>query len=238
MGLITKKISYPAGDKNVPGFLCLPKNRSACAAVIILHGSDGFKPNHEMIARKLAKEGFAALALTWFGGASPRSQWSEVRTDDILQAVGFLKQLPTVDTDKLGLIGFSRGGGLALIMASRIPQTKAVVNYFGLTAWKGGLEKFYHLALNKSEPLDFIKNLSCSVLSFHGKKDTVVPVDNTIELDSACKEYGVEHRYILYPGVNHSFIWPGDKYNQKAHLDSWNRTLKFLKKNLRQGGGK
>jgi dienelactone hydrolase len=66
----------------------------------------------------------------------------------------------------------------------------------------------------------------------------VVPANNTIELDMACKKYGVDHRYTLYPGVNHSFIWPGDKYNRKAHLDSWNRTLKFLKKSLSQGGGK
>ena len=46
-------------------------------------------------------------------------------------------------------------------------------------------------------------------------------------------EFGIDHRHILYPGVNHSFIWPGDKYNQKAHLDSWDRTLEFFKKNLK-----
>ncbi len=233
MDFIREKISYPAGDISVSGYLCLPKNQSACAAVIILHGSDGFKPNHETIARKLAGEGFAALALTWFGAAPPRAHWSEVHAEDIMQAVVYLEHLSTVDADRLGLIGFSRGGGLALIMASLIPQTKAVVNYFGLTAWQGGLEEFYHLPLDKSEPLGFIENLSCPILSFHGKKDTVVPADNTIELDTACQKYGVEHRYILYSGVNHSFIWPGDKYNQKAHLDSWNRTLKFFKKRLR-----
>ena len=232
MTLFPKQISYPAGDTNVPGILYLPDDQAACAAVIVLHGSDGFKSNHEMIARKLAEEGFTALALTWFGGASPRSQWSEVRAEDILQAVVFLEQLPTVDTNKLGLIGFSRGGGLALIMAALIPKTKAAVNYFGLTAWKGGLEEFGHLPLNESEPLDFIRKLRCPVLSFHGEMDAVVPVDNTIELDTACKKYGVDHRYLLYPGVNHSFIWPGDKYDRKAHQDSWDKTLRFLKTSL------
>ena len=232
MDVLLKKISYPAGDTNVPGILCLPGDRAACAAVIVFHGSDGFKSNHEMIARKLAKEGFAALALTWFGGASSRSLWSAVRADDILQAVAFLERQPAVDANRLGLIGFSRGGGLALIMAALIPQTKAVVNYFGLTAWKAGLEEFGHLPLNESEPLDFIQKLSCPVLSFHGEKDTVVPVDNTIAVDTVCKKYDVDHRYILYPGVNHSFIWPGDKYDRKAHLDSWDKTLRFLKKSL------
>ena len=232
MDFISEKISYPAGDINVSGFLCLPKNQATSAAVIIFHGSDGFKPNHEMIARRLAGEGFAALALTWFGEGPPRSHWSDVHAEDIMQAVIYLEQLPAVDAHRLGLIGFSRGGGLALIMASLIPQTQAVVNYFGLTAWKGGLEEFNHLALNKSEPLGFIKNLSCPVLSFHGKKDTVVPVNNTIELDMACKKYDVDHRTILYSGVNHSFIWPGDKYNMEAHTDSWGKTLQFLNTNL------
>ena len=70
MRVLTKKICYPAGDINVPGFFCLPENQASCAAVLIFHGSDGFKPNHEAIARKLAKEGLAALALNWFGGES------------------------------------------------------------------------------------------------------------------------------------------------------------------------
>jgi dienelactone hydrolase len=37
---------------------------------------------------------------------------------------------------------------------------------------------------------------------------------------------------INIPGVNHSFIWPGDKYDRKAHLDSWDKTLQFLKTSL------
>jgi dienelactone hydrolase len=206
MDVIAKSISYPAGDINVPGFLCLPRDLSASPAVIILHGSDGFGPNHEKIVRKLTAEGFAALAVSWFGGTSARSHWRALRVDDILQAVAFLERQSNIDADKLGLIGFSRGGGLA---------------------------EFDHLSLNQSEPLDFIQNVSCPVLSFHGKQDTVVPVENTIELDAACKKYGVDHRYVLYSDVNHSFVWPGDKYNSKAHLNSWELTLAFYKAHLK-----
>lgn len=238
MGLLRKTITYAAGGINVPGFFCMPQGRSSCPAVIVLHGSDGFKPNHEAIALRLANEGFAALAPSWFGGASTRSHWRALRAEDILQSVDFLKHQPSVDAGTLGLIGFSRGGGLALIMASMIPQVKAVVNYFGLVFWKGGLAEFDHLPLNPSQPLDFIRNLYCPVLSFHGKDDTVVSAENTMKLDVACKKYGVEHRYVLYPGVDHSFVWPGDKYNQNAHQDSWELTLEFLKTHLGQGGAK
>lgn len=232
MPVLTKKIFYPAGDIKVPGFLCLPENLAPCAAIVIFHGSDGFKPNHEMITRKLADEGFAALAPTWFGGASARSHWREVRAADILQAIAFLKQQPTVDSDKLGLIGFSRGGGLALIMGSLMPKTKAIVNYFGLTSWEEGMEEFGHLPLNPNAHLNLVGKINCPILSFHGAEDTVVPAENTLNLDVICRRYSVDHEHIIYPGVNHSFIWPGDKYDSKAHHDSWDKTLKFFKQNL------
>lgn len=234
MRVLTKKICYPAGDINVPGFFCLPENQASCAAVLIFHGSDGFKPNHEAIARKLAKEGLAALALNWFGGESERSHWGMIQADDILQAVSFLKQQPAVDPDRLGLIGFSRGGGLALIMGSLIRQTKAIVNYFGLTSWKRGMEEFRHLSLSPTDHLNFVSKIECPILSFHGDLDTVVAVEDTLNLEAICRRFGVDHQYILYPGVNHSFIWPGDKYDIKAHRDSWNKTLKFFKQNLKR----
>lgn len=232
MGLLTKMISYPAGDTNVPGLFCLPDNQTSCAAVLIFHGSDGFKPNHEAIARKLAKEGLAALALNWFGGESERSHWDMIQANDILQAVSFLKQQPAVDSNRLGLIGFSRGGGLALIMGSLISQTKAIVNYFGLTSWEGGMEEFRHLSLNRTDPLNFVSKIQCPILSFHGDMDTVVPVGDTLNLDVICRRFGVDHQQIIYAGVNHSFIWPGDKYDLPAHRDSWEKTLKFFKQNL------
>jgi dienelactone hydrolase len=233
MRLLTKRISYSAGGINVPGFFCLPNNQASCAAVLIFHGSDGFKPNHEAIARKLAEEGFAALALNWFGGASERSHWDMIQADDILQAVSFLKQQPAVDSDRLGLIGFSRGGGLALIMGSLIRQTKAIVNYFGLTSWKRGMEDFQHLSLSPTDHLNFVRKIECPILSFHGDRDTVVPVENTHILDAICRRFGVDHQHIIYPGVNHSFIWPGDKYDKNAHRDSWDKTLMFFKQNLK-----
>jgi dienelactone hydrolase len=234
MRLLTKKISYLSGEINVPGFFCLPENQTACPAVLIFHGSDGFKPNHEAIARKLAKEGLAALALNWFGGESERSHWDMILPDDILQAVSFLKQQPAVDSDRLGLIGFSRGGGLALIMGSLIHQTKAIVNYFGLTSWRRGMEEFRHLSLSPTNHLNFVSQIECPILSFHGDMDTVVHVEDTLNLDAICRRFGVDHQHIIYPGVNHSFIWPGDKHDMKAHRDSWDKTLKFFKQNLKR----
>lgn len=232
MAITSIEMTYPAGGAKIPGWFFLPEGGGPFAAVVVLHGSDGFQPNHAEIGHKLAVAGFAALVVTWFGAGPERSHWDMVRPEDIFEAVSWLKKDPAVDANRFGLIGFSRGGGLALVMGALIPETKAIVNYFGLTAWKGGMEEFGHLPLNKSEYMDFVKHISCPILSFHGEKDTVVPVDNTLGLVAACQRYGVDHTVILYPDLDHSFIWPGDKYNKKAHLDSWGKTLRFLNANL------
>ncbi len=232
MAIIKKEMTCRAGETKIPGLFYKPDGKGPFAVVIVLHGSDGFKSNHAAIARKLAEAGFASLALTWFGASAERAHWDNVRPTDLLTGVSWLKESPEVDCSRLALIGFSRGGGLALIMGSLIPETRAVVNYFGLTSWEKGMAEFRHLPLNPSEHLDFVRNLPCPVLTFHGTRDTVVSVEDTLQLDLACQKYGLDHTVVLYPDTDHSFIWPGDKYNRDAHADAWHKTLLFLKTHL------
>ena len=132
--IITKEITLQAGDVKIPGFFCVPEGTGLFPVVVIFHGSDGFKTNHAEIAKRLAQQGFAALAPTWFGGDPARSHWDALRPEDIFAVMSWLKQNSAVDSNRLGSIGFSRGGGLALIFGFLIPQTKAIINYFGLTA--------------------------------------------------------------------------------------------------------
>ncbi|MBT8357563.1 MAG: dienelactone hydrolase family protein [Deltaproteobacteria bacterium] len=231
--VLLNEISIQAGEVHIPGQFFYPDGDGPFAAAVLFHGSDGFKPNHGEISHNLAEEGFAVLAPTWFGGHPLRSHWDKVHTQDLQQMAAWLETQPNVDSDHLGCMGFSRGGGLALIFSSLIQGTRAVVNYFGLTSWKDGLEEFPHLPLRREDPLAFVQDIPCPILSFHGDQDTVVPVENTYLLDDACRRFDVKHDLVIYPDVNHSFVWSGDKYDKTAHLDSWSKTLKFLKLNLR-----
>lgn len=228
MPVVEENTAYRADDLEIPCFFCTPAGDGPFPLVIVLHGSDGFKPNHAQIARNLARQGLAAIAPTWFGGDSTRAHWDELHPGDITAGVVWLESSPAVDTNRLGLIGFSRGGGLALIMGALMPQTRAIVNYFGLTAWQGGLQEFPHLPLNASDPYDFVRRISSPILSFHGARDTVVPAEDTLNLDIACRKFGVRHHYVIYSNVDHSFIWPGEKHRQHAHKDSWEKTVAFL----------
>ncbi|MEA2107815.1 MAG: dienelactone hydrolase family protein [Pseudomonadota bacterium] len=228
------KVAIKSGEVTIPGFFCRPVGKGPFPALIFFHGTDGFQPTHRKLAIDLAHEGYAVLVPEWFGRKVPwRLSWDMLPSAD-LRAMGlWLRELQEVDGKRLGLMGASRGGGLALYAGSVIPAVRAVVNYSGLTCWSEGMDSFRRLPLNPDDHLDFFKRVSCPLLSFHGDRDTIVGVENTLLLDQTCRRFGIEHHYTIYPGVDHSFIWPSNpRYNQDAHRDSWIKTLAFLKKHL------
>jgi dienelactone hydrolase len=233
--VITTQTAVRVGDVTVPGRFCRPQAAGPFPSVVVMHGSDGFKTNHLKIAERLAGQGLAAFVPTWFGYHERRARWEHLQPEDIPAAIADFQSQADVDPDRTAFLGVSRGGGLALYYGSQTPGTRAIVNYFGLTAWQGGLAELPHLHLNPDDHLDFVKNITCPVLSFHGDADNVVPLTNTYLLDDACRRYGVSHEFVIYPGVNHSFIWDdidNEKYDRPSHLDSWERAMRFLKQQL------
>ena len=233
-----KNVLISTGDVSIPGFFCRPTNRGPFPGLILFHGTDGFQPTHRKLAVDLAHQGYAVLVPEWFGPDRPkRLSWEMLPPGD-LEAMGrWIKKQPGVDNLRLGLVGASRGGGLALYAASLIPEVRAVVNFFGLTCWSGGMEEFRRLPFNSNDHLDFLRRVSSPILSFHGDRDTVVSVKNTYLLDRACRRFGLEHHYVIYSGVDHSFIWPGNpRYHRGAHRDSWEKTLAFLSRRLSPAG--
>ncbi|MBN2332530.1 MAG: dienelactone hydrolase family protein [Deltaproteobacteria bacterium] len=232
--IIKKNVVIPAGEISIPGFFCRPETGGPFAAVIVFHGTDGFQPQHRELAATLAREGYAVLVPEWFGDQLPRRRsWDMLPPEDLAAMGGWIGAAEAVDDRHLALLGASRGGGLALYAGTVISGVRTVVNFFGLTCWHGGMDSFKQLPLNSDDHLDFLSRLPCPVISFHGNRDTVVPVENTYLLDNACRRLGIKHPYHIYPGVDHSFIWPGNRrYHPEARRDSWTRMLAFLKKQL------
>ncbi len=196
--------------------------------VVVLHGTDGLGPHHGAVVETLAGEGFAAWAPRWFG-TRDRPGWRDLDPGDLDRIWAGIRARPGVDPARIGWVGFSRGGGLAVLCGARYPASRAVVNFFGLTDWDAGYGQLPRLGLDPADPLGFVARLRCPVLSLHGDADTVVPVTDTERLDAACRRFGVPHEVHRYPGVDHSFVWPGNpRYDARAHRDAWERAVAFL----------
>src|SRR3954451_1885681 len=97
--------------------------------VLVLGGSAGGAPVET--ARLLAAEGISALALAYFGvaGAPPRLDCVPLETFD--RGVELLAADRAVDPSRLGILGISKGGEAALLVASRRADIRAVVSFAG-----------------------------------------------------------------------------------------------------------
>jgi nucleolar protein 56 len=118
----------------VVGTLYRPPGDGPHPGVIDLHGSAGRMSDDG--ARRLANEGFATLALHYFGDhdALP-DELENVPLSLVDDAADWLRDQDSVAGDRLGLVGVSRGAELALLLGARRDWVGAVVSYSGSVPW-------------------------------------------------------------------------------------------------------
>lgn len=199
----------------VPIDVYLPASGGTFPAVIGLHGSGGIRGSFGDPARLLASNGFAVFVPHYFertgtGWASDPIIRQEFPTwmRTVRDAITYATSQPGVNHDRVGLLGFSLGGYLALSVASLDERVQGVVEYFG-----GLPEEF--CGTKRMPP----------VLILHGDADSVVPVREAERLESMLTALNVPHEKHIYRGVGHGF-------SGMAMVDSAQRTLRFLQKHL------
>ena len=111
-------------------------------AVLVVHENRGLNPHIEDIARRLALDGFIAFApdalfpLGGYPGDEDKARELFAKLDqaktreDFVAAADFLQRVPG-GNGKLGVIGFCCGGGIANFLATRVPDLRAAVPFYG-----------------------------------------------------------------------------------------------------------
>ena len=179
-------------------------------------------------AKRLVQEGYVVLVpyfLQAYGIDPQRRQlsfttYADAIYADFVASLNLLRNEGKVNGKKLGAVGFSNGGYFALWLAAT-GQVQAGVSYYGALTGAGtdhSLGQFRQVFTSSSAP----------VLILHGDKDSTVPVNKAIQLDSILTAAHSPHEFHLYPGAEHSFDreWGGN--NKKAAADAWQRTKAFL----------
>ena len=212
------QITFESGGKSIRMDCYIPEASGAnLPAVIGLHGSGGNHDGMAEPARMLAEQGFAVYVLHYFDrtGTSrvdglpmiARNYPAWMKT--LWDAVSFVAQQPTVDPSRIGLLGFSLGGYLAVSAASIDNRIRAVVEFFG------GLPKEMKL---------FMRRL-CPILILHGDQDPTVPVSEAYHLQQVLEKRNIPYELKIYPGAGHGFT--GETWR-----DAGVRSLSFLNKYL------
>ncbi|CAM3517628.1 hypothetical protein DESA109040_15140 [Deinococcus saxicola] len=111
----------------IPGTLSLPNNASGkLPAVLLLHGfasqKDEVGDMYKSLAAKLVAQGIASLRIDFQGSGDSKIPFEQMtftnQVSDAQAAFDYLKGRPEVDAARLGLLGFSMGGGVAIKLAA------------------------------------------------------------------------------------------------------------------------
>ncbi len=223
-------VNYPSPGGNgeqVRGYLVQPAGNGPWPAVLVIHENRGLNPYVEDVARRVAVEGFLALApdgLSPLGGypgndddgraMQAKLDQAKLRTD-MLNGAKWVKA-HALSTKKLGVTGFCWGGGTSNWLATALGgDLQAAVPYYGAAAATADVAK-----------------IKAPILAQLAEND---PRINEMypTYEQELKKAGVRYEIHSYPGTQHGFHNNSTpRYNEAAAKLSWERTVAFFKKNL------
>jgi carboxymethylenebutenolidase len=218
-------VTYPGAGGDMKGYLVRPADAAGkLPAVIVIHENRGLNPHIKDVARRMALEGFVALAPDFLSpaGGTPSDE------DKAREMIGALDGKQTVDnavatvtylegndatTGKAGAIGFCWGGGMVNKLAVASPDLKAGVAYYG--------------AQPPAEDVPKIK--AALLLQYAGLDDRINAGIDAYK--KALTDNGKDFTIQVYEGVNHAFNndTSAARYDKKAADLAWSRTVEFLK---------
>ena len=226
--LTGKDITYPGSGGDMKGYLVQPKNASGkLGAVIVIHENRGLNPHIRDVARRMALEGFVALAPDFLSpqGGTPenedqaRDMFSKLDAATVTAngeaTVIYLSKLDTANGN-VGAIGFCWGGGAVNNLAVTSPELKAGVAYYGA-----------------QPPASGVPNIKAALLLHYAGLDDRINA-GIDAYRKALEENGKKFEIYVYDGVNHAFNndTSAARYDKAAADLAWGRTVEFLKRNL------
>lgn len=226
--LVTEFITYPAATGEMKAFMARPKKGKKFPAVIVIHENRGLVPHIQDVTRRMAGEGFLALApdaLSPVGGTPEdisgvgelfKKLNGDETTKNFVAAVKYLKTHPK-SNGKVGCTGFCWGGAMTNNVAVNSPELNAAVPYYGRTPAPEDVEK-----------------IKAPVMAHYAGNDAGINA-GIPAFEEALKKYNKEYKIFIYEGASHAFNNDSNKerYNEQAAKLAWGRTTQFFKEKLK-----
>jgi carboxymethylenebutenolidase len=227
LGRTGSKIDLPSDRGPIPGYRSLPV-RGRGRGVVVVHEGAGLGEFAKDVCDRLAREGFVALAPDLYRGRRAEDSATAARRMDELDVARAAEDLDAsvmallgsdaVEGARVGAVGFSMGGQLALLAGTRNRRVGAVVDFYG-----------FHPGV----ALD-LEGLDAPVLGIFAEKDESVPSGAVERLQADLETAGKRAVFRVEAGVRHAFMNDSrpDLHDPVAAAAGWDAMLAFLRMEL------
>ena len=229
--VLEQELAYGEAQKaNLVGYLAMPQDAAEpLPGIIVIHEWWGLNDDIKAMTRRLASEGYVALAVDLYGGAAAQTPDAaqalmtallaepDAARSNLRQAYDYLEKYALAP--RIASIGWDLGGGWSLQTALLYPDTlDAMVMYYG----------------QMLSDRDRLASLNMPILGFFGGEDGSIPVRDVQAFRGTLRELGKNAEVLIVPRANHAFANPSDgNYNEQAANEAWDTTLEFLERHLK-----
>lgn len=229
-------------ERPIPATITLPEGDGPFPFVVMFHGTGSDRHEagggYDLLAPQLAEAGIASARFDFAGtGDSPVDYIQYTPTSgmqDGVDVIAYMRGLEQIDDDRLGLLGWSQGGMVAMLTAARTPGISSLVTWAGVLDMSDSRADLYEEAqangfavvefdwrtpLNFSlEWFDEVRTIDVAaelgaydgaVLAIAGSEDVVVDPSVTDDILAAVPTE--DKRKEIIEGADHTFnIFTGD----------------------------
>ncbi len=227
--LVTERVTYPGADGvTMRGYFAVPAGAAdKLGGVVVVHENRGLNRHIEDVTRRVALEGFVALApdfLSPLGGTPENEDRARAMFRELDGANTIGNGVATVDwladhplaNGKVGAIGFCWGGETVNQIAVNSSELVAAVPYYG-----------------RQPAVDDAMRIHARLMLHYGALDERINA-GIADYEATLKAAGVDYQLFVYEGANHGFNNDTSeaRYNEAAADLAWSRTVSFLKEAL------
>jgi carboxymethylenebutenolidase len=219
------------------------------SGVVVIHDVWGLYDHYRDLARRLAGDGFAALAVNLYRRTpEPKitdpGAWIRALSDpqvigDVQLAVDFLAAHRAVAGRRIGVVGFCMGGTYAIHAAAGCRGVSAAVSFYGMLSHERGLlapppGAGLDPVRKPRSPLEAARDVRCPLLGCFGAEDPYITTDEVARFDEQLDASGHAHEVIVYPGAGHAFLndTRAEMYRPEAARGAWSRMVAWFQRHL------
>ena len=246
-GLTTGRVEIDVNGFKIPAYRSAPAGQTNLPVVLVISEIFGV---HEYIAdvtRRLAKEGYLAIAPELFVRQGDPTQFKDIAKlqADLIAKVPDAQVMTDLDAtvawaaqnggnaNKVSITGFCWGGRITWLYAMHNPKIKAGV------AWYGRMEGQTN-ANNPKHPIELASSLKAPVLGLYGGADTGIPVTSVNNMKEALAQAATKgnkaakaSEFVLYPSAPHAFHADyRASYRAEPAKEGWSRAVAWLKQHV------